>query len=314
VTVMQETDIRHVVEVAQFDRPALERLFAATDRMRDLPRRSAPMAGYTLATIFYEPSTRTRLSFETAMHRLGGNVVSTENAREFSSAIKGESVEDTIRIVEGYADAIVIRHYEQGSAHRAATVASVPILNAGDGPGEHPSQALLDLYTIRHELGRIDGLRVALVGDLRFGRTARSLARLLRQTEGTELIFVSPPSIPMGDDIRAELDQAGVPFRDAPDLDAVLPNVDVVYQTRVQKERFTTREEYEAARGQYVIDAEAMRRLNPDAILMHPLPRVDEITVDVDTDPRAAYFRQAHNGVFVRMALLEHVLGDEGDG
>jgi aspartate carbamoyltransferase catalytic subunit len=314
VTVMQETDIRHVVEVAQFDRPALERLFAATDRMRDLPRRSAPMAGYTLATIFYEPSTRTRLSFETAMHRLGGNVVSTENAREFSSAIKGESVEDTIRIVEGYADAIVIRHYEQGSAHRAATVASVPILNAGDGPGEHPSQALLDLYTIRHELGRIDGLRVALVGDLRFGRTARSLARLLRQTEGTELIFVSPPSIPMGDDIRAELDQAGVPFRDAPDLDAVLPNVDVVYQTRVQKERFTTREEYEAARGQYVIDAEAMRRLNPDAILLHPLPRVDEISVDVDTDPRAAYFRQAHNGVFVRMALLEHVLGDEGDG
>jgi aspartate carbamoyltransferase catalytic subunit len=314
VTVMQETDIRHVVEVAQFDRPALERLFAATDRMRDLPRRSAPMAGYTLATIFYEPSTRTRLSFETAMHRLGGNVVSTENAREFSSAIKGESVEDTIRIVEGYADAIVIRHYEQGSAHRAATVASVPILNAGDGPGEHPSQALLDLYTIRHELGRIDGLRVALVGDLRFGRTARSLARLLRQTEGTELIFVSPPSIPMGDDIRAELDQAGVPFRDEPDLDAVLPNVDVVYQTRVQKERFTTREEYEAARGQYVIDAEAMRRLNPDAILMHPLPRVDEITVDVDTDPRAAYFRQAHNGVFVRMALLAHVLGDEGDG
>jgi aspartate carbamoyltransferase catalytic subunit len=314
VTVMQETDIRHVVEVAQFDRPALERLFAATDRMRDLPRRSAPMAGYTLATIFYEPSTRTRLSFETAMHRLGGNVVSTENAREFSSAIKGESVEDTIRIVEGYADAIVIRHYEQGSAHRAATVASVPILNAGDGPGEHPSQALLDLYTIRHELGRIDGLRVALVGDLRFGRTARSLARLLRQTEGTELIFVSPPSIPMGDDIRAELEQAGVPFRDEPDLDAVLPNVDVVYQTRVQKERFTTREEYEAARGQYVIDAEAMRRLNPDAILMHPLPRVDEITVDVDTDPRAAYFRQAHNGVFVRMALLEHVLGDEGDG
>jgi aspartate carbamoyltransferase catalytic subunit len=314
VTVMQETDIRHVVEVAQFDRPALERLFAATDRMRDLPRRSAPMAGYTLATIFYEPSTRTRLSFETAMHRLGGNVVSTENAREFSSAIKGESVEDTIRIVEGYADAIVIRHYEQGSAHRAATVASVPILNAGDGPGEHPSQALLDLYTIRHELGRIDGLRVALVGDLRFGRTARSLARLLRQTEGTELIFVSPPAIPMGDDIRAELDQAGVPFRDAPDLDAVLPNVDVVYQTRVQKERFTTREEYEAARGQYVIDAEAMRRLNPDAILLHPLPRVDEISVDVDTDPRAAYFRQAHNGVFVRMALLEHVLGDEGDG
>jgi aspartate carbamoyltransferase catalytic subunit len=305
-----KADVRHVVEVAQFDRPALERLFAATDRMRDMPRRSAPLAGFTLATIFYEPSTRTRLSFETAMHRLGGNVVSTENAREFSSAIKGESVEDTVRIVEGYADAIVIRHYEQGSAHRAAAVASVPILNAGDGPGEHPSQALLDLYTIRHELGRIDGLRVALVGDLRFGRTARSLARLLRQTEGTELVFVSPPEVPMGTDIRSELERASVPFRDEPDLDAVLPEVDVVYQTRVQKERFTTAEEYEAARGQYIIDTDAMRRLNPDAILLHPLPRVGEITVEVDADPRAAYFRQARNGVFVRMALLEHVLGD----
>ena len=302
------SQIRHVVEVAQFDRPALERLFAAADRMRDLPRRAAPLAGYTLATIFYEPSTRTRLSFETAMHRLGGNVVSTENAREFSSAIKGESVEDTIRIVEGYADAIVIRHYEQGAAHRAAAVASVPILNAGDGPGEHPTQALLDLYTIRHELGRIDGLRIALVGDLRFGRTARSLARLLRQTRGTELVFVSPPAVPMGADVRAELDRAGIPFRDEPDLDAVLPDVDVVYQTRVQKERFTTPEEYETARGQYVIDAAAMRRLNPGAIVLHPLPRVDEIAVEVDADPRAAFFRQAHNGVFVRMALLEHVL------
>jgi aspartate carbamoyltransferase catalytic subunit len=278
--------------------------------MRELPRHAAPLAGYTLATIFYEPSTRTRLSFETAMHRLGGNVVSTENAREFSSAIKGESVEDTVRIVEGYADAIVIRHYEQGSAHHAASVASVPILNAGDGPGEHPSQALLDLYTIGHELGRIDGLRVALVGDLRFGRTARSLARLLRLTDDSELVFVSPPAVPMGDDVRAELAAAGIAFRDEPDLDAVLPNVDVVYQTRVQKERFTTPGEYEAARGQYVIDRDAMRLLNPNGILLHPLPRVDEIATDVDADPRAAYFRQAHNGVFIRMALLEHVLGD----
>jgi len=302
--------IQHVVDVGQFDRPGLERIFAAADRMRALPRQSKPLAGYTLATIFYEPSTRTRLSFETAMHRLGGNVISTENAREFSSAIKGESVEDTIRIVEGYADAIVLRHHEQGSAHRAASVSSVPILNAGDGPGEHPSQALLDLYTIRHELGRIDGLRVALVGDLRFGRTARSLARLLRLTERTELIFVSPPAVPMGSDVRAELAGAGIPFRDEPDLDAVLPHIDVIYQTRVQKERFTTPGEYEAARGQYVLDGDAMRRLKADAILLHPLPRVDEITTEVDADPRAAYFRQAHNGVFIRMALLEHVLGD----
>jgi aspartate carbamoyltransferase catalytic subunit len=301
--------IRHVVEVGQFDRAGIEALFAAADRMRNLPRGQDPLRGHLLATIFYEPSTRTRLSFEAAMLRLGGQVLSTENAREFSSAIKGESVEDTVRIVAGYADAIVLRHHEQGAAHRAAAVSPVPILNAGDGPGEHPTQALLDLYTIRHELGRIDGLRVALVGDLRFGRTARSLARLFTLTSETELLFVSPPAVPMGADVRAELDAAGVRWREETDLAAVLPEVDVVYQTRIQKERFATPEEYEAARGVYVVDAAAMARLGPGAVLLHPLPRVDEIAVEVDADPRAAYFRQARNGVFVRMALLEHVLG-----
>ncbi|MDQ3413112.1 MAG: aspartate carbamoyltransferase [Chloroflexota bacterium] len=298
----------HVVEVGQFDRGAIEHLFAEADRMRALPVRSRPLQDRLLATIFYEPSTRTRLSFESAMHRLGGGVLSTENAREFSSAIKGESVEDTVRIVAGYADAIVLRHHEQGAAHRAAAVSPVPILNAGDGPGEHPTQALLDLYTIGHELGRIDGLRVALVGDLRFGRTARSLARLFRLTTGTELVFVSPPAVPMGDDVRAELDAAGVNYRDEIDLATVLPEVDVVYQTRIQRERFATRDEYDASRGVYVIDRTAMDRLNPDAIVLHPLPRVDEISPEVDSDPRAAYFRQAHNGVFVRMALLSTVI------
>lgn len=306
----QSAPVRHVVDVGQFDRTGVEALFSAADRMRDMPRFSAPLAGLTLATIFYEPSTRTRLSFETAMHRLGGNVISTENAREFSSAIKGETVEDTIRIVNGYADAIVIRHYEQGAAHRAASVSGVPILNAGDGPGEHPTQALLDLYTIGHELGRIDNLKVALVGDLRFGRTARSLARMLKLTSGAEIVFVSPPAVPMGQDVRQELTEAGIPFHDEPDLDAVLPHVDVVYQTRVQKERFPTPQEYDAVRGQYVIDADSLSLLAPGAIVLHPLPRVDEITTDVDSDPRAAYFRQAHNGVYIRMALLEHVLSD----
>lgn len=299
---------RHVVEVGQFERPDLERLFAETDRMRTLPPRSTPLQGRLLATIFYEPSTRTRLSFESAMRRLGGGVLSTENAREFSSAIKGETVEDTVRIVAGYADAIVLRHHEQGAAHRAAAVSPVPILNAGDGPGEHPTQALLDLYTIGHELGRIDGLRVALVGDLRFGRTARSLARLFRLTTGTELVFVSPAAVPMGDDVRAELDAAGISYRDEVDLAAVLPEVDVVYQTRIQRERFATQQEYNASRGVYVIDPAAMDRLNPNAILLHPLPRVDEISPEVDADPRAAYFRQAHNGVFIRMALLLTVI------
>ena len=306
---MTDAPVRHVVEVGQFDRAGVERLFAAADRMRDLTRTAAPARGLILATIFYEPSTRTRLSFESAMHRLGGGVISTENARDFSSAIKGETVEDTVRIVAGYADAIVLRHHELGAASRAAAVSPVPILNAGDGPGEHPTQALLDLYTVARELGRIDNLRVALVGDLRFGRTARSLARLFRLSRGSELVFVSPPAVPMGADVRAELDAAGVPHRDEPDLAKVLPDVDVVYQTRIQRERFATPGEYEAARGVYVIDAAAMRRLNPGAIVLHPLPRVDEITVDVDSDPRAAYFRQAHNGVHIRMALLADVLG-----
>ncbi|MEA2593878.1 MAG: aspartate carbamoyltransferase catalytic subunit [Thermomicrobiales bacterium] len=302
--------VRHVVEVGQFDRAEVEQLFEQTERLRGLPRTATPLAGRILATIFYEPSTRTRLSFESAMVRLGGAVLSTENAREFSSAIKGESVEDTIRIVEGYADAIVIRHYEQGAARRAAAVASVPVINGGDGPGEHPTQALLDLYTIKHELGRIDGLRVALVGDLRFGRAVRSLALLFRLTTGTELIFVSPPAVPMGSDVRQALDSRGITYRDESDLSQVLPDVDVVYQTRIQRERFATPGEYEASRGVYVIDEAAMARLNPNAIVMHPLPRVDEISPAVDDDPRAAYFRQARNGVFLRMALLSTLLAE----
>jgi aspartate carbamoyltransferase catalytic subunit len=297
--------VRHVVEVGQFDRNEVERIFALADEMRVLARTATPLAGRILATIFYEPSTRTRLSFESAMTRLGGAVLSTENAREFSSAIKGETVEDTIRIVEGYADAIVIRHYEQGAAKRAAAIASVPIINGGDGPGEHPTQALLDLYTIRHELGKIDGLRVALVGDLRFGRAVRSLALLLRLTTNTEIVFVSPPAVPMGPDVRRALDEHGIAYRDESDLASVLPDVDVVYQTRIQRERFATPSEYEASRGVYVIDKAAMERLNSNAIVMHPLPRVDEITPECDSDPRAAYFRQAHNGVYIRMALLK---------
>jgi aspartate carbamoyltransferase catalytic subunit len=277
--------------------------------MRALPRDARPLGGLILATIFYEPSTRTRLSFESAMMRLGGQVISTENAREFSSAIKGETIEDTVRIVESYADAIVIRHYEQGAARRAAAVSSMPIINGGDGPGEHPTQALLDLYTIRHELGRIDGIKIALVGDLRFGRTARSLSLLFRLTSGAELIFVSPPEVPMGADIRAALDEAGVRHREETDLAKVLPEVDVVYQTRIQKERFATPEEYAAAKGVYILDQPAFDALQPDAIVMHPLPRVDEIATAVDRDPRAAYFRQAKNGVYIRMALLASVLG-----
>lgn len=243
------------------------------------------------------------------MFRLDGQVISTENAREFSSAIKGETVEDTIRIVSGYADGIVIRHFEQGAAQRAANVAPVPVINGGDGPGEHPTQALLDLYTIHHELGQVDDLKVALVGDLRFGRAARSLALLFRQTRNTELVFVAPDAVPMGDDVKQSLDDAGIAWREEPDLEQAMSRVDVIYQTRIQRERFATPDEYSAVRGVYVITPQMMDKLKQKAIVMHPLPRVDEISPDVDNDPRAAYFRQARNGVFVRMALLNQLLG-----
>ncbi|TXG87662.1 MAG: aspartate carbamoyltransferase [Thermomicrobiales bacterium] len=305
---------RHIVEVSQFSRGDLEYVFDRADEMRVLRKPDHRLDGRILATLFYEPSTRTRLSFESAMLRLGGNVISTENAREFSSAIKGESVEDTIRIVEGYADAIVIRHYEQGAAARAASVAAVPILNAGDGPGEHPTQALLDLYTIRHELGRIDDLRIALVGDLRYGRAVRSLAMLLTQSTGIELVFVSPPEVQMREDVRQALRYAGIPFRDEGDLAAAVDGVDVVYQTRIQKERFGSEEAYARNKGIYIVNEVTMTRLPSSSIVMHPLPRVDEISPSFDSDPRAKYFDEARNGVYVRMALLESLLiGDWSD-
>jgi aspartate carbamoyltransferase catalytic subunit len=232
----------------------------------------------------------------------------TDNAREFSSAAKGETLEDTIRIVSGYADVIVIRHNEEGAAKRAASISDVPIINAGDGPGQHPTQALLDLYTIRAELSRIDGVRVAMVGDLANGRTVRSLAYLLSKFKDVKLWFVAPSQVAMRDDLKAHLDEHHVPWVETPDLESVLPEVDVVYMTRIQKERFTDPAAYDAVKGMYRMDKAAMERMRRYAILMHPLPRVDEISPDVDADPKSAYFRQARNGLHVRMALLDRLL------
>ncbi|HET9014428.1 MAG TPA: aspartate carbamoyltransferase [Thermomicrobiaceae bacterium] len=305
---------RSILEVRQFDREFLEEIFRRADEMRAVVASggSSRLRGKIMATLFFEPSTRTRLSFESAMSRLGGSVLSAEYARETSSAAKGETVEDTARIVESYADVIVIRHPEAGSAARAAAVVDVPVINAGDGPHEHPTQGLLDLYTIRSELGRVDNLTIALVGDLKYGRAPRSLALLAMQTRGVELVFVAPPNVRMGEDVKRTLAEAGVRFREEADLQSVLPAVDVVYQTRIQHERFASEEDYAAARGRYVIDPEAMQRLGRHAILLHPLPRVDEIAPPVDQDPRAVYFRQARNGVYVRMALLDLLLGEGG--
>ncbi len=302
----------HVLEAQQFSRDVMNEIFDVTREMEHVVSRygSNILNRRIMATLFYEPSTRTRLSFEAAMYRLGGEVITTESAREFSSAAKGETLEDTIRIVEGYSDVIVLRHYEGGSARRAADAASVPIINAGDGPGQHPTQALLDVYTIQKEIGRLDGIHVALVGDLANGRTARSLAYLLTKYEGVKLYFVAPNVVRMRDDIKGYLTEHGVVFEEEEDLMSVMSKVDVVYQTRIQRERFGDRiQDYERARGKYIIDMETMSALSENAIVMHPLPRVDEIDPAVDTDPRAAYFRQAHNGVFIRMALLQMVLG-----
>jgi aspartate carbamoyltransferase catalytic subunit len=303
-----QSPVRHIVQVEQFTRDWIEELFGQADKMRDPGPNERLIGNSILATLFYEPSTRTRLSFESAMLRLGGHVISTENAREFSSAIKGESVEDTVRIVAGYSDAIVIRHHEQGAAAIAARVSPVPIINGGDGSGEHPTQALLDLYTIQNELGDIDGLTIALVGDLRYGRAARSLALLLAMAKDTTVVFVAPPAVPMGTDVKDKLTSAGVRWKDETDLNATLPRADVVYQTRIQRERFATPDEARAAEGHYQFTAESMSRMKEHAILLHPLPRVDEIAPDVDADPRAAYFRQARNGVLIRMALLKMLI------
>jgi aspartate carbamoyltransferase catalytic subunit len=242
------------------------------------------------------------------MLRLGGRTIGTDNAREFSSVAKGETLEDSIRIVAGYADVIVLRHHEEGAARRAAAVSDVPVINGGDGRGQHPTQSLLDLYTIRDELGQLDGVTVALVGDLANGRTVRSLAYLLSKYREVEVWFVAPSQVAMGDDIKRYLEQNGVRWHETTDLDAVLPQVDVVYQTRIQKERFDSEADYRAVKGIYVIDEDAMARLRHDAIVMHPLPRLDEIDPAVDGDRRSAYFRQARNGVQVRMALLDMVL------
>ncbi|MBT3605034.1 MAG: aspartate carbamoyltransferase [Candidatus Latescibacteria bacterium] len=301
----------HVIEAQQFGRELMNEIFAVTKEMEEVVSRygSSILSRRIMASLFYEPSTRTRLSFESAMFRLGGEVITTESAREFSSAAKGETLEDTIRIIEGYSDVIVMRHFESGAARRAAEVASVPIINAGDGPGQHPTQALLDLYTIQKELGRLDGIKVALVGDLANGRTARSLAYLLAKYDNVKLYFVAPSVVRMKDDIKDHLNEHGVSFEEEENLLKVISEVDVVYQTRIQKERFGDRiEDYEKARGKYIIDQEVMDALSKDAIVMHPLPRVDEIDPVVDSDPRAAYFRQAHNGLPIRMALLRMVL------
>ena len=304
--------LKHVISARQFDDPEfLLWLFESANQMErdDLFRAlTDPLRGRILATLFFEPSTRTRFSFEAAMQKLGGGVLTAENARANSSTTKGETISDTIRVVSGYADAIAIRHYEQGTAEAAARISPVPIINAGDGIGEHPTQALADVYTIKKELGRLNGLRVALVGDLLNGRTIHSLLPLLCLYSGVTIDLISPWQLRLPLRYREHLMGKGVAFQESERLDGVIEHADVAYITRVQSERFASQEDYDAVKDAYVVDAELADRLKPEAIIMHALPRVNEISPDVDGNARAAYFRQAKNSLYIRMALLKYLL------
>jgi aspartate carbamoyltransferase catalytic subunit len=301
--------MRHVIESQQFTVPLLMELFNRSRGMERVVARGGTLdyQNKLLATLFYEPSTRTRFSFEAAMHRLGGRVLSTEHASAFSSEIEGEQVEDSIRIIGNYADVIVIRHHQEGGAARAAEVSPVPVINAGDGEGgQHPTQALLDLYTIYRERP-LDGLSVAIIGELDKGRTARSLAYLLAKFERIKIFFVSPPELQMKADILEYLDEHGVTYELEPDLMRVIGEVDVVYQTRIRPERVGDAE----LLRRYAINSAVLPRMKLSAMILHPLPRTVELDKLVDSDPRALYFRQAANGLYVRMALLTMLL-DKG--
>jgi len=298
--------LRHVVESQQFTVPLLMELFNRSRGMERVVARGGTLdyQNKIMATLFYEPSTRTRFSFEAAMHRLGGRVLSTEHARAFSSEIDSEQVEDSIRIIGSYSDVIVIRHHEEGGARRAAQVSPVPVINAGDGNGgQHPTQALLDLYTIYRERP-LDGLSVAIIGELDKGRTARSLAYLLAKFERVRIFFVAPAELQMKTDILEYLDEHGIRYQLEADIDRVVGEVDVVYQTRIRPERISD----SAAAEKYAIDSAVVRKMKADAMILHPLPRSVELDKTVDSDPRALYFKQAVNGLYVRMALLTMLL------
>ena len=301
---------KDILHGAQFTREELEQILSVAADMREQlqEQRSLDLlSGYVMGSLFFEPSTRTRLSFETAMNRLGGSVVGFASAG-VSSAKKGESLADTIRNVDQYVDLIAMRHPQIGSAKIAAEAAEAPVLNGGDGAGQHPTQALLDLFTIQSERGSVDGNTIILCGDLKYGRTVHAGVELYKHYD-CKLIFVAPEALKMPADITARLRERGVEVEETTDLKAAMAEADVLYMTRIQKERFDDPAEYERLKGSYILTREMVERINPDLTIMHPLPRVNEITTDVDDLDGAAYFRQAGNGIYTRMALLALVTG-----
>ena len=295
--------LQHIISARQFDKKNLDKIFEITDRIKQNKFRKDFMSGRIMATLFYEPSTRTRLSFESAMIKLGGKVITTENASEFSSVAKGENLEDTIRVVHSFCDVIVLRHPIVGASKIAAQYSKVPIINAGDGEGEHPTQAILDLYTIFSKYKK-GNFTIAMVGDLKNGRTIHSLSLLLSLYQNIKIIFVSPRALTIPKFLKEHLDQGKIKFDQTESLDDALKQADIIYQTRIQKERFKTESDYSRYFGRYIIDQKSLKLIRENAVIMHPLPRINEITPQVDEDQRAIYFEQAQNGVYTRMAIL----------
>lgn len=298
---------RDIVSIRDFSREEIDYVLEMTDVVEPMAKKgSHTLDGKIMATLFFEPSTRTRLSFESAMYRYGGKCLGFAEPK-IASVEKGENLADTVRVVESYADVLVIRHPLEGAARLAAEFASVPVINAGTGAEEHPTQAMLDLYTIRKELGKIDGLNIVLAGDLRYGRTVHSLAYALSLYD-INLHLVSPSLLKMKKEVLEEV-KGRIKVHELEDLSKVIPEADVIYMTRIQKERFGSLEDYEKVRGSYILTADDLSAAKPGMIVMHPLPRVDEIANSVDNTPHSKYFKQVWYGLLVRMSLIGLVLG-----
>ena len=297
--------MRHLMNPLDFSVEELDRLMDLANDIEEHPEKySEKCKGKKLATLFYEPSTRTRLSFETAMINLGGSVIGFASA-DSSSASKGESVSDTIRVISCFADICAMRHPKEGAPFVASTKSSIPVINAGDGGHQHPTQTLTDLLSIRSIKGRLDNLTIGLCGDLKFGRTVHSLISALVRYEGIRFILISPPELKVPDYIRNDvLEKNNVPYKEVSDLDTAMHELDILYMTRVQRERFFNEEEYIRMKDCYILDEAKLSRAKEDMLILHPLPRVNEISVDVDDDPRAGYFKQVQYGVYARMALI----------
>jgi aspartate carbamoyltransferase catalytic subunit len=299
--------MKHVISSNQFNKENLEELLNLAKDIQGNPKKyENSINGKIVATLFYEPSTRTRLSFESAVHRVGGKILSTENAKEVSSVVKGENLTDTIKTIEGYADAIVIRHSDNDSSEVAAGVSKVPIINAGAGKAEHPTQALLDMYTIREKFGKFDGLKVAISGDLTYGRTTHSLVKLLSLYNNITVYGVSSKYFKLPQEYIDYMEERNVEYIPCERFAELPCDVNAIYHTRTQLERI---EDKTIKVEELIINKEVLDRFSKDTIIMHPLPRVNEISEEVDNDPRAVYFEQAHNGVFVRMAILKMLVG-----